>query len=174
MINCGRPDLIHICLLQYHHAIKILSRLTNKIDFFIHTRDDKVFLVPQSWRVPVHFIRFRGLMEKFLLEGNLKLQDNERIFLKKKNLNELVNSLEPNLLVNLTETGLKDFNTFETLNTYLENDQKMVLLIGGFQKGDYDLQKILKRDITNVSLTGESTTAWMIISILMTGLLLNK
>ena len=107
----GRPDLVHFFLLQYHHMIKIIpEKYSSEINLYVHTKNNQIFFVPQSWRVPVHFIRFRGLMEKFLIEKTINFTNTDKIELQETTLKELIESLDPTQIFNLTELGEENEN----------------------------------------------------------------
>ena len=58
----GRPDLVHLCLLE---ACTIPLYLENKIMIYLHTIDDKVIFVGKGVRIPKSYHRFEGLIEKW-------------------------------------------------------------------------------------------------------------
>ncbi len=172
LYNSGRPDLVHIFLLQYHHIMKLLAT-SQEIQLFVHTKNDEVFFCPQNWRVPVHFIRFRGLLEKFLKEKSIKLSETEQLELKNSSLNELIDYLNPETIINLTEHGKYNYDLLEEIQNP-KNQKHTVLLIGGYQKGEVDIAKTLNKSLIEMKLFDEPTTAWMILNILFAGKIIEK
>ena len=47
--TAGRPDIIHLSLLSFHHNMKLLDEnIQTKMKLFVHTRNDIVFEVPSG------------------------------------------------------------------------------------------------------------------------------
>lgn len=166
--NSGRPDLVHLFLLQYHHIMKLLPEQCSNIKLYVHTKNDEVFYVPQSWRVPVHFIRFRGLMEKFLIEKKIILSQTEQLELVQSNLQELIHQLNPIKIINLTEQGSFEPELLHEIQNPSSSNQ-LVVLIGGYQRGEDNISGSLEKQIINLKLIDRPTTAWMILNILYSG-----
>ncbi len=165
----GRPDLVHIFLLQYHHIMKILpDEMKANIKLYVHTKNEQIFFVPQSWRVPVNYIRFRGLMEKFLFEQGIKITEELQLLLEESNLQFFIEKINPDKIINLTEKGVKTNILNQVLLNYIKGSDHTMILIGGYQKGEIALQTKIKRPIENIQLIERPTTAWMILNILFT------
>lgn len=171
----GRPDLVHIFLLQYHFLMDLLeTKIKSKIQLFVHTRDNQYFIVPPTWRVPVHFIRFRGLMEKFLLEGKINLTNESSLKLERGSIKDLIDLMKPHDIINLVETGKSLESVAVTMRELIEDEKKTVLLIGGYQKGEYNLSEKLQTKITEIRLLSKPTTAWMVLNLLLLDLVEKK
>ena len=168
----GRPDLVHYFLLQYHHMMKILPEsITENITLYIHTRTDEIFLVPQSWRVPVHFIRFRGLIESLLIQKEIKFSEKDSIIVEKLTLSNLFLNVKPSRIINLTDKG--DYNPQVIKNSLdtIRTPEQVIFLIGGYQKGELSLDQLVNYPIENIKLIEKSTTAWMALTILFSKIL---
>jgi len=61
----GRPDLVHVTLLNVTGTPLYLDGL---VRLFVHTYDDVVLEIAEKTRIPKSYLRFRGLMEKALVE----------------------------------------------------------------------------------------------------------
>ena len=61
----GRPDLVHVALLSVTGTPLYLD---GQARIFVHTRDDVVLEIREKTRIPKNYIRFRGLMEKALVD----------------------------------------------------------------------------------------------------------
>ena len=171
----GRPDLVHIFLIQYHHIMKLLPHnLSSKIQLYVHARTDDIFLVPQSWRIPVHFIRFRGLIEKFLVQKTIVLDEHEQLELKKGTLEELLAKLEPERVINLMEKGRMDSNFYDGLWNSITSIKNIVIFIGGYQKGEIPVSTLVSYPIEEIKLIETPTTAWMILNILFSGFIIEN
>ena len=168
----GRPDLAHYFLLQYHHMMKILpDNIVKNIRLYVHTRKDEMFLVPQSWRVPVHFIRFRGLLESLLINQEIIYNESEAIRIEKQSLEELIENIKPLKIINLIDTGLDKPKELKQLLQKIETPDQVIVLIGGYQKGEIEITKIKDYPIEAIKLLDQPTTAWLALTILFSELL---
>jgi rRNA small subunit pseudouridine methyltransferase Nep1 len=61
----GRPDLVHVALLSVTGTPLYLD---GGVKIFVHTYDNVVLEFSQKTRIPKNYFRFRGLMEKALIE----------------------------------------------------------------------------------------------------------
>lgn len=61
----GRPDLVHVALLSVTGTPLYLD---GKVRLYIHTDAGPVIEVRERTRIPKNYLRFRGLMEKCLVE----------------------------------------------------------------------------------------------------------
>ena len=169
----GRPDLIHQILLIYHHNMKLLQ--SDMIRLIIHTGDDLWFTVPKEWRVPVSYIRYRGLMEQFLSEHFIKISPTLQLKINSGSLEDIIASLNPREVIELTSNGEKiNFGSFIS-NHKLNNEiEHSVFLIGGFQKGFKDLDLRGNYSIQNSKLFEQPTTAWIVLSYILQSYLVEK
>ena len=168
----GRPDIIHLCMLHYHHSLKLLTDLMDNIKLIIHTRDDKKFVVHPDWRLPVNYNRFIGLMEQLLVQNELKISSSIKVKVEKKTLNEIIKEIKPEILFNFTTEGVKTkIADISSEKAILK--QNIVLLIGGFQSGEYNLQ-LEGENTKNVKIVDKGTTAWEIMSLIFNNLLIKR
>jgi rRNA small subunit pseudouridine methyltransferase Nep1 len=61
----GRPDLVHITLLDVTGSPLYLD---GRVMVYVHTYPDTVIEIEPKTRIPKNYLRFRGLMEKCLVE----------------------------------------------------------------------------------------------------------
>ncbi|HEV2225792.1 MAG TPA: ribosome biogenesis protein [Nitrososphaerales archaeon] len=61
----GRPDLVHVALLSVTGTPLYLD---GRVRVFVHTYPGVVLEVAEKTRIPKNYLRFRGLMEKALVE----------------------------------------------------------------------------------------------------------
>jgi rRNA small subunit pseudouridine methyltransferase Nep1 len=61
----GRPDLVHVALLSVTGTPLYLE---GRVRLFVHTYPDLVVELAEKTRIPKNYLRFRGLMEKALVE----------------------------------------------------------------------------------------------------------
>jgi rRNA small subunit pseudouridine methyltransferase Nep1 len=169
--NRGRPDIVHQIMLQYHfsffnHESIIKTNTKPPIKLFIHSRQDLVFEVVPEWRVPVSYLRFRGLMEKLLIEKRI---ENPDIRIRKLKVEELFKEIKADSVILWTEKGdkvnLEDYKL-------IDKEKEIIWLIGGFQSGDPD-DKIDSLVDKKLKIFNYSLPSWKIFSVLLTNLELN-
>lgn len=166
----GRPDLIHQVLLVWHHNMKLLSM--DNVKLIIHTRNNYWFTVPPSWRVPVSYLRFRGLMELFFSSKSISMPGLQLSLVQGTVKDLVMNCNEPSsqIIYNLTTKAPDLCN--ETYNTeFIKNfvaktksNDNLIVLIGGFQKGEINI-KIERK--TDIKLFQKPTTSWQVLSFLL-------
>lgn len=172
MINSGRPDLVHMFALQYHHIVNLLpEEIKSKVRLFIHTKNNEYFQVQNSWRVPVHFIRFRGLMEKFLVQKRIKFDKQEEMVLFSGTLKDLIYFIKPKLVIQFLDTGVYENNSLTKIKESILAEDETVFLIGGYQKGEVEADESISIPLKKIKLVDKPTTAWMVLNILLTGLI---
>ena len=171
----GRPDIIHLSLLTFHHNMKLLQEdLNHSINLVVHTKNNIYFEVSDTWRIPVSYTRFRGLIEKLLLEKAIRFNESITVSLKENTLNGLIKSFRPDIVYNLTSKGhFIDSNSFfQNLYTDTKRDQSIVILIGGYQKGTVEI-KLKDENVFNLKLFSETTTTWNILGLILHYFLIN-
>lgn len=155
----GRPDIAHICLLEFYYSVRILKQyfLADKIKFTVHTINDEIFEISEDWRVPASFIRFRGLMEKLLDEKEIRVNKNFELKLRSETLSEYLKNLQSHKIYNLTEKGPFNSKFIPSVYNEIRSEKNIILLIGGYQKGNFDTSfenvedvSILQQNLTSV------------------------
>ena len=125
----GRPDLVHIALLSVTGTPLYLE---GKVRAFVHTRDDLVLQIQEKTRIPKNYLRFRGLIEKVLVdrpsEGLVKVRSGS--------LKELVRkSLSADLVVGLSVQGRP--MTLDAVGRNLASVRESCVVVGGFPRGHF-------------------------------------
>ena len=170
-INRGRPDIIHQIMLQFHFSLLNSESYRNNITFnplrlFIHTNQNFVFETLPEWRVPVSYIRFRGLMEKLLLEGRI---ENPPVEIRKLSLEKLLKEeIKPESVTLFTETG-KILNINQDILTskeFLTSEKNIGWLIGGYQSGDTP-EKVEKLVNKRLQIANFSLPSWKVLGNLL-------
>ena len=158
----GRPDLVHSCLLN------ALSSPLNKkkgLRLYFHTYQDRIFEINPEIKITRNFNRFKGLMAKLLIEGEIKYNNTVLILELDQELSSLIDSFENREVILLSEKGIT-INDFTTL--FQNNSSKnYIILIGGFQKSNFS-EKILKLSNNVVSISQYSLDAWVVVSKIIT------
>ena len=134
----GRPDIIHQALL-----LALGTRLNKEgyLKIYVHTRNDEIIVFNSGVRIPRNYNRFVGLMEQLfevkIIPPNAK---ETLISISSQSLEDLLKTLAPNMIILFSEKGTPTNNNY-LQKAYSEN-QKIVILIGGFPHGDFS-QRIL-------------------------------
>lgn len=158
----GRPDLIHITLLN------ILESPANRkglVRVYIHTINDIVVFVNPKIRLPKNYNRFVGLMEQLFKEGKVP-PDSEHplMMLKNLNLKDLLNKISIKEPILLSEKG-KRIRLRDIVRCIIKDDSPVI--IGGFQHGDFNERTYGLTDKI-YSIYEESLPAWIVASRLIT------
>jgi rRNA small subunit pseudouridine methyltransferase Nep1 len=154
----GRPDIVHFFLML---AMDSDLNAAGKMKVFVHTRNDDVIAVKPETRLPPHYPRFVGLIESLYEQRVVPSRENALLELRSEvPLEKLVTALKPDKVYVLDPMGKED--TLESKFTDVD-DKTLVVIIGGFSKGDYrtDLSKIKHETI---SLGARQQKVWTVTS----------
>lgn len=128
----GRPDIIHISLIT---AIYTPLFLEDKLQVFVHTREDKVITVGKGARLPKSYPRFVSLMEQLFQQKKIVSEDNTLLELKQENFTGLIKRLRPETVVGLSRIGRK--SSFVEMAGSMAKAHGGALVIGGFPRGHF-------------------------------------
>jgi rRNA small subunit pseudouridine methyltransferase Nep1 len=124
----GRPDLVHGTLLSVTGTPLYLD---GRVKAFVHTHSNLVLDIAPKTRIPKSYIRFRGLMEKALREGDTSL-----VRARRSDLRELVRKIiSPDIVFGLSVQGKK--TGLEELAEKLMAAYNPCVLVGGFPHGHF-------------------------------------
>ncbi|NJE30901.1 16S rRNA methyltransferase [Thermococcus sp. 18S1] len=127
----GRPDIVHICLLN---ALESIANKKGLLRVYVHTRNDEVIYIKPETRIPRNYNRFVGLMES-LFRNRAVPKDLELLRIEEKSLEELVEELNPDGVFVMHEEGKptkpKDFGKI------LGGLKNPLVIVGGFPHGDF-------------------------------------
>ena len=158
-IKRGRPDLIHLCLLE---ACTIPLYFEKKLRVYVHTIDDKVIFVGENVRLPKSYHRFVGLIEKLYSVGKIEEGGKKLLEIKDMTFSDLIDKIDAKNVIGLSTKGRT--SSYEKLAQNINEDSCIV--IGGFSKGHFSA-KILKRVDSLVSVDKKSLEAHVVISRLL-------
>ena len=181
--NRGRPDIIHQVLLQYHFSLLLenatsaykehipeknetFSQIT-PLRLWIHLPQNEIFEVLPEWRIPVSYIRFRGIMEALLQKKKL---DTPPIQIRAMTLSRLIKELSPDKVVLWTKHGGPTnwmHISVESLRYYQNDSINVVWLIGGYQRGPPS-ENILELASEQRQLANYGMPAWKVFGTLIT------
>lgn len=155
-IKRGRPDLIHLCILE---ATTIPLYKKNQIKIFIHTIDDKVIYLGDNVNIPKSYHRFEGLIEKLFLEKTIKSNGTILLEIKENSLSDLIDEINPSQVIGFSTQGKE--NSFESVGSNLS--ENACLIVGGFQKGHFS-EDVLNQVDQLISINDSSLEAHVVIS----------
>jgi rRNA small subunit pseudouridine methyltransferase Nep1 len=136
-IKRGRPDLVHISLLE---ACSIPLYFKNKISVFVHTIEDKVIFIGDDVHLPKSYHRFAGLVEKLFSEKIIENEGKKLLEIKDMSFDKLLSEIKPKRIIGLSTQGVQ--SSCEDVAKKLTDDS--CLVIGGFPKGHFS-DEIKKR-----------------------------
>ena len=160
----GRPDILHLCLLSILNSPLVLKN-SSDIEILIHTYNKEIIRINPITRLPKHYLRFIGLMEKLFLEKIIKSK------------NDYLMMIYPN---DTLENHLKDYgNDSRFLFTVTGNQTKIpklieknnkkdiVFIVGGFPHGSFS-PEIEALSNNRISVSDLSLEAWIVLNRLIT------
>ena len=127
----GRPDLVHIALLE---AASTPLFLEKQLRICVHTIGGKAIFLGEGVRLPRSYLRFIGLMEQLLKEG--VVSDGQRLLeVTDLSFKELLGRVGASVTIGLSRTGKP--SSFEAIADYLASIDDPALVIGGFPRGHF-------------------------------------
>jgi rRNA small subunit pseudouridine methyltransferase Nep1 len=129
----GRPDIVHISLIA---AIYTPLFLEDKLQVFVHTRDDKVITVGKGARLPKSYPRFINLMEQLFQQKKIVSEDSILLELRQETFADLLKRLKPETVIGLSRMGKR--SSFAETANHLARAKGGALVIGGFPRGHFN------------------------------------
>jgi len=124
----GRPDLVHVTLLNVTGTPLYLEGM---VQVFVHTYDDEVLEIAEKTRIPKNYLRFRGLMEKVLVErpkqGLIKVHS--------MGVKELARTISADEVIGLSVQGM--MTSLEELAKSVTGAKRPSVIVGGFPHGHF-------------------------------------
>ncbi len=155
-IKRGRPDLVHISLLE---ACSIPLYFQKKISVFVHTIENKVIFIGEDVHLPKSYHRFAGLIEKLYSEKIIEAEGKKLLEIKDKSFTELLGIINPKRIIGLSSQGV--LSSSEDVAKKLTDDT--CLVVGGFPKGHFS-DEIKKRFEYTVSIDNIPLESHIVIS----------
>ncbi|MHA1670266.1 MAG: hypothetical protein ACTSV5_06755 [Promethearchaeota archaeon] len=164
----GRPDIAHNCILN---ALGAPANKSGHLKFFLHTIHNRIFEFNPEIKISRNYNRFKGLMTKLLIEGDIVINKSPLITEIHQNLLELINSFKNSEVLLFSSRGKIITNKSEL---FLDPKPKnYVAIVGGFQKGKFS-EKILNLTENLISISQYSLDAWIVVSRIITYFELTK
>ncbi len=159
----GRPDIIHHSLLNIVYSPLFRN---DKIQVHIHTRNDLYIRIPSNWRVPVNYNRFCGLFAQLLLKKRVPITGEPLLTLEHCSLPQLLKRFDEFELYLCEEP--KNSHAQRLSDIHLASPA--VFLIGGFQRGETNMDILKSKNLIPIYLYKEIKPAWVIAAKLVTWL----
>jgi len=158
----GRPDIAHICILN---ALGSPLNKSGYLDLFIHTANNKIFNIKPEIRINRNFNRFKGLMAKLLIDGQIKLAKNSSIIPFDGNLKDLTERFNDAQVILFSSKGELVKNYRDLFSADLSKNY--IVIIGGFQKGTFSSEILQLSDII-ISISKNSLDASIVVNRIIT------
>ncbi len=135
-IKRGRPDLVHLCLLE----CCIPLYFEKKLRLYVHTIHDKLIFVGENVRLPKSYHRFVGLIEKLYADKKIEESGKKLLEIRDMTFSELIDRINPSEVIGLSTKGV--ISSYERLAQNIDKDS--CIIVGGFAKGHFS-DNILKK-----------------------------
>ena len=155
----GRPDILHACLLNILGAP---ANKAGKIKLYVNTVYDRIFEFNHEIKLARNYNRFKGLMAKVLIDGDIKSNGTFLISEVEHDLNKFLLSFQETDLILCTSKG-KIFSNYSELFKGEKKSKNSLVIIGGFQKG-YFSNEFTSMDLNRISISQYSLDAWIVVS----------
>ena len=161
----GRPDIIHLCLLE---ALSSPLNLEGKLRTIVHTVEDRAIYFDPSVRLPRNYSRFIGLFEQLLIKGRVPPSGGKPlIWTKRRSLKEVVEEISPTRIILLNEHGVR--MSIRKLAKHVVHIDLPLIMIGAFQRGDFKQDTKELADAI-VSIYPSPLATWIVTSRVLCGI----
>ncbi|MBY8984878.1 MAG: 16S rRNA methyltransferase [Candidatus Lokiarchaeota archaeon] len=154
----GRPDITHLCLLN---ALGSPLNKSGNLRLFIHTINNKIYKFNPEIKIARNYNRFKGLMAKLLIDGDVNANGIPLISEFKGELQELIDKFKDPRIFLFSSRGKLIQNYKELYSEDLS--ENIVAIIGGYQKGNFS-DYIMGLCKNLISISKYPLDAWVVIS----------
>ena len=154
----GRPDILHLCLLN---ALGSPLNKHKNLKIFFHTINNEIFEVLPEIRIARNYNRFKGLMGKLLIEGDINADGKKLISKYDGDLDSLIKSFKNPEIIILSSIGKLIKKPVDLFST--DPSENYIVFIGGFQKGGFS-EEILALTEDTISISKFPLDAWVVTS----------
>jgi rRNA small subunit pseudouridine methyltransferase Nep1 len=158
----GRPDIAHICILS---ALGSPLNKSGYLQLFIHTIHNKIFNIKPKIRINRNFNRFKGLMAKLLIDGEIKLNHNSSILPFNGSLKDLSRKFSDAEILLFSSKGKLEKNYHDLFAADISKNY--IVVIGGFQKGSFS-NEVLNLSNNIISISKNSLDASIVVNRIIT------
>lgn len=164
----GRPDIVHLSLLN---ALSSPLNIVGLLRVYIHTINNILVHIDPVTRIPRNYNRFLGLFEQLLIMGKVPPNsDKPLLWIEQKTLKEFVKEMKFARIILMHEKGYR--MSIKTLGTELaklmKRDQKVCIIIGAFQRGDFE-EETLSLTQERISIFQKPLDTWVVVSRVIEG-----
>ncbi|MBO3763103.1 MAG: hypothetical protein JTT16_02825 [Candidatus Brockarchaeota archaeon] len=157
----GRPDITHVGILNVCD-FPLYSR--GEVGLIIHTIENKIIFVKDSWKPPRNYINFSSLFSQLLKFGQVPPKGRPLLFISNLTLKDTLSSLRIKKIVLLSSHG-NNVNLEQYL-TSLKSSTPIAFLVGAYAKGR-PRNEILKISDEVISIYDKVLTTNVVLSMLM-------
>lgn len=158
----GRPDIVHACLLN---ALGSPLNKSGNLNLYVHTFNDKLFKFNPELRIARNFNRFKGLMAKLLIDGEIAANGTPLITQIDASLKDLIARINKPEIILLSSKGKLVKTSQEMFNKEISLEH--VIIIGGFQKKGFS-KEILSLSANLISISKFPLDAWNVVGKVIT------
>tara|TARA_B100001013_G_C24571719_1_gene426834 strand:+ start:439 stop:1125 length:687 start_codon:yes stop_codon:yes gene_type:complete len=135
----GRPDLIHITLLN---IIATPLYKNDLVEIYVHTINNNILRIHKNVRLPKSYSRFELLISKLFREKIIEHENKKLIEILNTDLDGLVGKIKPDIIIGLSSKG--EIKECKQIAKKLDEYDRPLLIIGGFPHGDFEQNTIEK------------------------------
>ncbi|MCW4050648.1 MAG: 16S rRNA methyltransferase [Candidatus Bathyarchaeota archaeon] len=155
----GRPDIIHVCLLE---AMGSPLNKSGGLRVWVNTQQGFTIDIDPSTRPPRDYFRFKSLMEQLFKDRSSPAKSKEPLLrLRRLGLKELLSEIKPSKVYAYTSHGVKD--SFDSVAERLAMEENPVVLIGAYPSGPMS-EDVLALTDEVVSVYPEPLESWIVLS----------
>jgi len=158
----GRPDILHACLLN---ALGSPLNKSGNLNLFVHTFNNKIFKFNPELRIARNFNRFKGLMAKLLIDGEIRANGISLITQIDTSLKALVERINNPEIILLSSKGKLIKTPQEMFPETISHNY--IVIIGGFQKKGFS-KEIISLSDNLISISNLSLNAWNVVGKVIT------
>lgn len=157
----GRPDIVHVGILN---VCDFPAYSRGEVGLILHTIDNKVIFIRDSWRPPRNYINFSSLFAQLLKLGQVPPEGEPLLFIRNLTLKDTLKELKVRKAVLLSSHGKKV--NFEQYLTSLRSSIPVAFLVGAYARGA-PKSEILEVSDEVISVYDKVLTTNVVLSILM-------
>lgn len=157
----GRPDIAHIGILN---VCDFPSYSRGDVGLILHTIEDKVIFIKDSWRPPRNYINFSSLFAQLLKLGRVPPEGEPLLFIRNSVLRDILRELKVKKVILLSSHGKKV--NFEQYLISLKPSTPVAFLVGAYARGA-PRNEILAISDEVISIYDKVLTTNVVLSMLM-------
>jgi len=126
----GRPDITHVGILN---VCDFPAYSRGEVGLILHTIDNKVILIKDSWRPPRNYINFSSLFAQLLKLGRVPPEGEPLLLVSNSALKDTLSDLRVKKVILLSSRGKKV--NLEQYLTSLRSNIPVAFLVGAYARG---------------------------------------